>query len=327
MRGPAASPGAREPIAPPPTSTRPKRCGRSSTAALADACLIHSSQDDHTRTAHCAGIKDCGTQGGTMTTAAPAQILGRHVWSELMTSDTKGAETFYDKVVGWTSEPFTHSPMPYTRFMRSGGAGVAGLMETPDGMNMPPFWSMYIAVPDFAEAVAKVKRLGGKELSDVIDVPTVGRMQMLKDPQGAPFYIMQPAPSESRPEHDPEVGEASWLELMTTDAPAAMTFYQDLFGWQPTEAMDMGPQGKYQMFNRGSRMIGGMMNRPPELAKIPPYWGIYFRVADIDAAVDRIKANGGTIMNGPMEVPGGDKILNAMDPQGAAFSLHAKKSA
>jgi predicted enzyme related to lactoylglutathione lyase len=63
------------------------------------------------------------------------------------------------------------------------------------------------------------------------------------------------------------------------------------------------------------------------MAQVPPYWGIYFRVADINAAVDRIKANGGTIMNGPMEVPGGDMIVNAMDPQGAAFSLHAKKSA
>ena len=65
-----------------------------------------------------------------MTTAAPAQILGRHVWSELMTSDTKAAEAFYDKVVGWTSEPFAHSPKPYTQFKRSGGAGVARLMET-----------------------------------------------------------------------------------------------------------------------------------------------------------------------------------------------------
>jgi len=261
-----------------------------------------------------------------MTTAAPSQILGRHIWSELMTTDVKGAEAFYDKVVGWSSEQMPGSQQPYTLF-KHGSTGVAGLMERPQGMNMPPFWSMYIGVPDFQEAVAHIKRLGGSELSGVIDVPTVGRLQMLKDPQGAPFYIMQPEPRDSQPDRDPDVGEASWLELMTTDAPAAMTFYQDLFGWQPTEAMDMGPQGKYQMFNRGSRMIGGMMNRPPELAKIPPYWGIYFRVADIDAAVDRIKANGGTIMNGPMEVPGGDKILNAMDPQGAAFSLHAKKSA
>ena len=262
-----------------------------------------------------------------MTTAAPSQILGRHVWSELMTTDMKAAEAFYDKVVGWTSEPFPSSPMPYTSFNRSGEKPVAGLMERPEGMNMPPFWSMYVAVPKLEDAVAQIKRLGGSELSEVIEVPTVGRMQMLKDPQGAAFYIIQPEPREPAPDEDPAVGEASWLELMTTDAPAAMTFYQQLFNWQPSQAMDMGEMGTYQMFNRGERMIGGMMNKSKEMAEVPPYWAIYFRVPDINAAVERIKAAGGTIVNGPMEVPGGDWIVNAMDPQGAAFSLHAKKAA
>jgi len=262
-----------------------------------------------------------------MTTAAPAQILGRHVWSELMTTDPKSAEAFYKKVIGWTAEPSPHSPRPYTQFNRSGGAGVAGLMERPAGMDMPPFWSMYIGVPDLDETVKKVKQLGGSELSGLIVVPTIGRIQMLKDPQGAAFYVIQPEPRDNPPDRDPEVGEASWLELMTTDAPAALKFYEALFGWRLAEAIDMGPMGTYHEFKRGARMIGGMMNKPKELAEVPPFWGIYFRVADIDAAVERIRANGGTIANGPVEVPGGDMIVNAADPQGAAFSLHAKKTA
>ena len=262
-----------------------------------------------------------------MTTAAPAQILGRHVWSELMTTDTKAAENFYDKVVGWTSEPFGNSSMPYTQFKRSGGAGVAGLMERPAGMKMPPFWSMYIGVPNLDEAVAKIKSLGGSDMSGVIDVPTVGRMQMLKDPQGAAFYILEPAPRDNPPDRDPEVGEPSWIELLTTDAPAALAFYQPIFGWELFEAIDMGPMGKYHEFKRGSRMIGGMMNQPKEMAQVPPHWAIYVRVPDIKAAEERVKANGGQILNGPMEVPGGDWILTAMDPWGATFSLHAKKPA
>ena len=259
-----------------------------------------------------------------MTTAAPAQILGRHVWSELMTTDVKGAEDFYKKVVGWTAEPFSNSPNQYIQFKRSGGAGAAGLMERPQGMNMPPFWSMYIAVPDLDEAVKNVKRLGGGELSEVITVPTIGRMQLLRDPQGAAFYVIQPEPRDNPPDREPEAGEASWIELMTTDAAAAEKFYQELFGWQPGEAMDMGEMGKYHIFNRGSRMMGGMMNKPPAMAQVPPNWGIYFMVPDINAAVERVKANGGQVLNGPIQVPGGSWILNAMDPQGAAFSLHAK---
>jgi predicted enzyme related to lactoylglutathione lyase len=148
---------------------------------------------------------------------------------------------------------------------------------------------------------------------------------MMKDPQGAAFYIIQPAPAGERPE-TAEIGEASWHELMTTDAPAAMKFYSEVFGWQPGEAMDMGPMGKYYMFNRPHGAIGGMMNKPPEMAHVPPHWMIYFRVPDIDAAADRVTVNGGKILNGPMEVPGGDRIVNAVDPQGAAFSLHERKS-
>jgi predicted enzyme related to lactoylglutathione lyase len=257
-------------------------------------------------------------------TTASSTLLGRPVWYELMTSDTAAAETFYKNVIGWTASPFEGSPSPYTQFKRRGDVGVAGLMKTPEGMHFPPFWAMYIAVPDFDDAVAHIKRLGGSELSPVIDVPEVGRMQMMNDPQGAAFYIIQPSSSEERPETAPEVGEGSWHELMTTDVEAAMKFYSEVFGWKPSQAMDMGPMGKYQMFDRPHGMIGGMMNKPPEMADAPPYWAIYFRVPDINAAVERIKANGGQILNGPMEVPGGDWVVNAMDPQGAAFSLHAK---
>jgi len=259
-------------------------------------------------------------------TTAVSTLLGRPVWYELMTTDTSAAEKFYQNVVGWSSAPFRESPEPYTVFKRRGDVQVAGVMKRPDGMNMPPFWAMYVAVPKLEDAVAHITRLGGSELSGIIDVPTVGRLQMLKDPQGAAFYIIQPAPRDERAEAAPEVGDASWHELMTTDAEAAMKFYSEVFGWQPTEVMDMGPMGKYRMFNRPVGMIGGMMNKPPEMANVPPYWGIYFLVADINAAVERVKANGGRILNGPMEVPGGDWVVNAMDPQGAAFSLHAKKA-
>jgi predicted enzyme related to lactoylglutathione lyase len=259
-------------------------------------------------------------------TTAVSSLLGRPVWYELMITDATAAETFYKNVIGWTSAPFPESPNPYTIFKRSGDVGVAGLLKLPEGMNAPPFWAMYVGVPKLEEAVAHIKRLGGSEVSEIIEVPTVGRLQMMKDPQGAAFYIIQPSPTEERPETAPEVGEASWHELMTTDAPAAMKFYSEVFGWKPSETMDMGPMGKYHMFDRPHGMIGGMMNKPPEMAHVPPHWMIYFRVPDINAATERIKANGGRILNGPMEVPGGDWIVNAMDPQGAAFALHAKKA-
>ena len=177
-------------------------------------------------------------------TTAVSPLLGRPVWYELMTTDPAAAEKFYDAVVGWTSAPFAGSPNPYTVFSRAGNVQVAGLMKTPPGMNMPPFWSMYIAVPKLEETEAQIKKLGGRELSGVIEVPSVGRMRMMKDPQGAAFYIIEPdSRSEGRPEGPPEVGEGSWHELMTTDATSAMSFYQQIFGWQDQDTINVAVLG------------------------------------------------------------------------------------
>jgi len=259
-------------------------------------------------------------------TVAVSAVLGRPLWYELMTTDSKAAEAFYKTVVGWTAAPFEQSPQPYTMFERGGHIPVAGLMDKPADLNAPPFWAMYVGVPNLEEGAARIEQLGGSACSPVIDVPTVGRMQMMQDPQGASFYIYEPSSPPKQAEAAPEVGEASWHELMTTDADAAMKFYSELFGWQQSEVMDMGPMGKYYMFNRPHGMIGGMMNKPPEMAQMPSVWQIYFRVPDVDAAAQRVTANGGQILNGPLDVPGGDRIVNAVDPQGAAFSLHSKKA-
>ena len=257
---------------------------------------------------------------------ATSTLLGRPVWYELMTTDMKAAEAFYKTVVGWQSAPFEGSPQPYTQFKRDSHTGVAGVMNRPADVKAPPFWAMYVGVPNLEEAVAKIKRLGGKTHTEVIQIPTVGRIQMMMDPQGAAFYIIEPASQEERPEGPAAIGDASWRELVTTDLPAAKKFYQDVFGWQPTQSMDMGEMGPYQIFNRPHGQIGGMMSKPPQMANVPSNWQIYFRVPDVDAAAERIKANGGKILNGPMDVPDGDRVLNAMDPQGAAFGLHQKKS-
>jgi predicted enzyme related to lactoylglutathione lyase len=259
-------------------------------------------------------------------TVAASTLLGRPLWYELMTTDMRAAEAFYRAVVGWKMTPFEGARHPYTTFNRDADVAVGGIMTKPDEVKAPPFWAMYIGVPKLEDTAAQIKRLGGSAHTGIIDVQPIGRMQMMMDPQGAAFYIYEPARVDQRPEAAPEVGGASWHELMTTDAAAAMTFYREVFGWHPSEAIDMGPMGKYQMFNRPHGMIGGIMNKPPQMANVPPNWQIYFRVPDVHAAAERIKANGGTILNGPVQVPGGDWVVNAMDPQGAAFGLHARKS-
>jgi predicted enzyme related to lactoylglutathione lyase len=257
---------------------------------------------------------------------ADSDANGRIVWYELLTSDMEAAKKFYTKTVGWTTQPFDGSPAPYEMWVPPSGAPIGGVMPIPEGMNFPPHWVMYVSVPNIDQAIANVQQLGGKTLSPPIDVPNVGRMRTMLDPQGAMFSLIEPAPgSPDTPETPPDIGATSWHELYTTDAPAAMKFYSGMFGWKQTQEMDMGPMGKYYIFGRKFD-LGGMMNKAPEMAQVPPFWGFYFRVQDVHQGAERVKANGGKILNGPMEVPGGDMIVNCMDPQGAAFSLHHKKA-
>jgi hypothetical protein len=58
----------------------------------------------------------------------------------------------------------------------------------------------------------------------------------------------------------------------------------------------------------------------------PSHWMLYIRVVDINKSVDVVKANGGQVLNGPADVPGGDRVVQCMDPQGAVFALHQRKA-
>ena len=258
---------------------------------------------------------------------ANAPRHGRPVWYELLTTDMKAAERFYSSIVGWTVQAFDKSPEPYDMWARAGGVSIGGVMKIPKGMNFPPHWEMYIAVDNLDDTIARIQKSGGKILGPLIDVPGTGRMRTMQDPQGAVFAMIEPAPrSTDMPESPAEVGDASWRELHTTDPVAAMKFYSEIFGWRETSQFDMGPMGKYHLFGRLFD-IGGMMKKAEAMAQVPPHWAIYFRVPNINEAAERVKANGGQVLNGPMEVPDGDMIINAMDPQGGAFSLHQKKAA
>ena len=251
-------------------------------------------------------------------------VLGRLLWYELLTTDMKAAGTFYSAVVGWTVKPFDGASHPYDMFHRADGREVAGVMHIPEGMNFPPHWEMYVGVPQLEAAVAAIERLGGSALSHLIEVPSVGRLRTMKDPQGAVFAIYEPASAPPHPESEPVAGDVAWHELYATDAPAAMKFYTEVFGWTQMDEVDIGPMGKYRVFGRAFE-LGGMMTKPPEMAQAPPHWGIYFRVPDAHAGADRVKANGGQVLYGPAEVPGGDWIVQCLDPQGAGFSLNQKR--
>jgi predicted enzyme related to lactoylglutathione lyase len=251
------------------------------------------------------------------------KLLGSFVWCELMTTDTKAAESFYRKVVGWTSVPFAPDGS-YTVFNNAADAGVAGLMLLPDAakqMGVPPNWMMYVGTPNVDQTAMRIAQLGGRVLKQPDDIPNTGRFAVVQDPFGAAFAIFQPAPNSPSRGGQPGVGDFSWFELYTPNPDGAWKFYETLFGWEKTDAMDMGEMGVYQMFGRGGGIPSGGIMKPPPGA--PAAWMPYAMVKDAKAAAAAATANGGKIVNGPMEVPGGDWIAQGIDPQGAMFSVHS----
>jgi predicted enzyme related to lactoylglutathione lyase len=258
---------------------------------------------------------------------ADPTVRGRFVWHELMTTDTKSAGSFYSKVGGWNTKPWENDPS-YTMFLAK-ESPMAGLMTLPDEAKAggtPPNWLTYIGTPNVDETARHATTLGGKVLKQPEDIPTIGRFAILQDPQGAVFAAFTPLQGP-QPESDPVLGDYSWHELMTTDWPAALKFYQSLFGWEEQSSMDMGPEmGMYQMYGRNGKMLGGMFNKPAEQPG-PPVWIPYIKVPDSKQAAATAKKLGGQIVSGPMEVPGGDWIAQGIDPQGALFAVHSSKPA
>ncbi|MFA5908156.1 MAG: VOC family protein [Vicinamibacterales bacterium] len=251
------------------------------------------------------------------------KLLGSFVWCELMSTDTAAAESFYKKVMRWTSVPFAPDGS-YIVFNNLAGAGVGGLMLLPDAarqMGAPPNWMMYVGTPNVDDTAIRIAQLGGRVLKQPADIPDAGRFAVVQDPFGAAFGIFQPPPNRPGRGGQPGVGDFSWFELYTPNPEGAWKFYETLFGWEKTSAIDMGEMGVYQMFGRGGGIPNGGIMKPPPGA--PAAWMPYALVKDAKAAAAIAAANGGKIVNGPMEVPGGDWIAQGMDPQGAMFAVHS----
>jgi uncharacterized protein len=263
-------------------------------------------------------------------------MQGRFSWYELMTPDPAAAQRFYTTLIGWGLQNFeapggaqpTMGGEPYVMWTR-GGQPIGGVMRLPEEakqMGAPPHWLGYVGVENVDASVAKATGLGARVYVPPTDIPGGGRFAVLADPQGAVFGVVgSQAPSEGRDTREPGVGDFSWHELATTDLDAATTFYARMFGWQKREAHDMGPLGIYQEYGTADRALGGMYKKPADMPA-PPHWMLYVSVPDVDRAAGQVKAMGGQILHGPADVPGGDRILMCLDPQGAAFALHQKKA-
>lgn len=254
---------------------------------------------------------------------------GTPIWFELNTPDKDAAQAFYAAVAGWQIIPSPSPEHADYRVAIAGAVGVAGLMTPPAGMGVPG-WSIYFAADDVDAMADRIRSLGGAIHFGPEDIPEVGRFAVVADPQGVTFNIMKgesPDPSTAFAPGPEGIGHGAWIELATPDPDAAFAFYGELFGWTKAGAMPMGPMGEYAFIGvpAGEPMAPGAIMSSTATGA-PARWNWYVHVPDIDAAVAAATAGGGTLIQGPDEIPGGSFSANVADPQGSQIGLVGPRS-
>jgi hypothetical protein len=253
---------------------------------------------------------------------------GRFVWYELTTTDTQAAKTFYTNVVGWDTHDIATPGMAYTLFT-VGGVPVSGLMSVPEDarrLGARPTWLGYVGVDDVDVTADRVRTSGGAVQVPPTDVPNVSRFSIVADPQTAMFALFKWHNRGQRQSIEwGQPGGVGWHELLAGDGTTAFAFYGALFGWQDGDAgAGAVTDAAYRLFSAGGQTIGGMFTKPASVSE--PFWLFYFTVSDIDAAAARVTAGGGAIVEGPVEMPGGNRVVRCLDPQGAMFALTGRRN-
>jgi predicted enzyme related to lactoylglutathione lyase len=255
-----------------------------------------------------------------------SSAVGRFVWFELMTTDVDAAIDFYGKVIGWTIEAYgPPGPDAYKMWKNADGHTLGGVMKLPQqakDMGAPTHWVGNLCVANCDAAAAKTTAEGGMIFHGPFDVPNIGRVAVGADPTGATLCLFQPAGDAPGHDGQPKPGEVCWSELMTSDVDKALNYYHDLVGWDRTDAMDMGPMGTYQMFGPHKQSIGGAMKKPDMMPMSA--WIYYVYVLNLDNAIAIATSHGGSVVHGPTPIPGGDRVIVMLDPQGGTFALLGK---
>ena len=236
---------------------------------------------------------------------------GAFSWAENASTDPDKAIAFYMDLFGWGKHemPIDDKNM-YTIFQHQGenAAALSGMI--PEGV--PSFWFNYVTVEDVDSLAEVVTDNGGAVIYGPFDVFDNGRMLNIQDPEGAHLGLWQPKQHIGAGIVN-TVGAMCWNELLSRDSDAARAFYGALLGWE----FD-GDENYIYIKNRG-RDNGGMMEMDENFGEMPPMWMVYFRVADIDAAMKRVVELGGRVVTQKMEAPNTGWFTVIEDPAGAVF--------
>jgi predicted enzyme related to lactoylglutathione lyase len=233
---------------------------------------------------------------------------------DLRTTDPDAARSFYSEAVGLD---FTEASPPEA----PSSLGVWSLHEQARARGAPAHWLGHVGVTDVDATVRRLLELGSERLGPTVRANDGASYATVRDSSGAVVAVRA---SARRPRRAP----VAWHQLHTRDLDRAWAEYSELFGWRQTETLDVAdPVGGYRMFawDDSGKSVGSMANTA-RWPGVHAHWLFYFPVADLGAAVAKVRAKGGHVAGNPAVLPNGDRLAACDDPQGAAFGLYQSAS-
>ena len=249
---------------------------------------------------------------------APTLIVGAPCWVDLYSSDTAKATAFYGDLFGWVAQPPVDGFGGYFTFTKD-GKHIAGCMANDGEQGLPDAWAVHLMTDDVDAVAARTPANGGQVQFEPMQVAENGRSTVVTDPGGASVGAWEPGQMKGF-EVTGEDGTPGWFELHTRDYDASVVFYRDVFGWDTHTASDT-EEFRYTTLGEGEGQLAGIMDASGHLeAGSPAYWLVYFKVDDVDATLEAITANGGSVVTPAEDTPYG-RLASATDPTGTRFNL------
>jgi hypothetical protein len=248
----------------------------------------------------------------------------KFVWYDLNTKDADKAEKFYTELFGWKTLAWkpegAPEGTPEYKMVCIGEQAFGGINVIPSDVPAPSHWMGHVEVDDLDAAMKRAKNHKAEFPMGAMEIPTVGRMAMMLDPQGCVISLFQPA------DHTPEVpamdkpGMVGWNELIASDANAAKAFYSEVVGWKWRN----GPfqdKMEYFLFGTGEEGgdAGGMLPKDENMPAAA--WFLYFTTNSIEESVGKVDALGGHVIAQPFDVETVGKLAVCAAPDGSMFGL------
>lgn len=238
---------------------------------------------------------------------------GVFTWMEIRTSNVDKTARLMGEVAGWK---ISEIPMPgfsYTLASTKNGA-IAGIVPLQPGQAAQAI--TYVSVDDVDAALKRVLKAGGTAVGEAFDVPTVGRIAEVRDPDGAPFCLFKSENGD--PEVAPANGAVLWNELWATNEKKALAFLTSVLGYV-VEAMPMGETTYHVLTTKGGAKAGGVMQSP--VPGLTSHFLQYLHVDDVEAALARARKLGCTTDGDVQEVPDIGRFGFVRTDEGVRFAV------